>query len=66
MKDILTEISRIRVKNNDLWMKILKIALKKAPKATKRLLKRITANDKEVSSLTGALSDENQRKKDRN
>lgn len=47
--DALGEIGLIRANNNWLWMKILAIALEAAPKQTRKVLKEIKENDKEVS-----------------
>lgn len=55
---ILGDIEFTREGNNHLWMKVLGIALRHAPKETKDILRDIRANDLEVSRLTGILADE--------
>jgi hypothetical protein len=47
---LLNEVETIRRNNNGLWMDILYLALKVAPKETKALLKRINRNDAGVTS----------------
>ena len=49
-------IKAIRVKNNDLWMEILKIALKSSPKETKKVLAKIGKKDKEICAELQKLS----------
>lgn len=51
------EISKIRVKNNDLWMQILEIALRSAPDATKAVLAQIKRNDTAVTELVAEIID---------
>lgn len=46
--DILDDVKSIRAKNNDLWMKIVAVALKADPITTKRLMRHIAANDSMV------------------
>lgn len=54
----LDQVHQIRVKNNDLWMEILQIALDFAPEETKAILARIKKNDRRITELFGALIDE--------
>ena len=49
MRDELEEIKKIRVRNNDLWISVLDIALKHAPDETKKLLAKIRMHDLMVS-----------------
>lgn len=58
MRDELKEIRKIRVRNNDLWMQILDIALRHAPEETKELLANIRLNDSDVSSMMENIIDE--------
>lgn len=58
MSDKVEEIRRIRVMNNDLWLQLLKIALKHAPIETKSVLADIRMNDQAISNLMGELVDE--------
>lgn len=46
--DILDDVKSIRARNNDLWMKIVAVALKADPIATKRLMRNIATNDRMV------------------
>ena len=58
MPDLVSEIEHIRAKNNKLWVAILRVALISSPVQTKRLLKEINQNDRNISELLGRLSDE--------
>jgi hypothetical protein len=53
----LKEIAKIRVKNNDLWMKILDIALRSNPQETKSVLCQIRRNDVAVTDLMARMVD---------
>ena len=55
-KDLLGSIKKIRVKNNDLWMEILAIALECNPIATKQIIKDIATNDTAVALTLGAIA----------
>lgn len=48
-------IKDIRIKNNDLWMDILRIALEARPEQTKMVLRQIKNNDKEISRNVGEI-----------
>lgn len=52
----ITKIGLIRARNNDLWMKLLEIALVTAPDETKEVLRQINENDRKVSDLLGELA----------
>ncbi len=53
-EDMLDHVTEIRVRNNDLWMGILAIALKADPKHTKKLIKAIAENDAAITlEMTG-------------
>lgn len=52
----INRIEKIRRANNGLWMMLLKIALESAPFRTKQVLRKIRANDLEISDLFGRLS----------
>lgn len=54
--ELIDHIQEIRKHNNILWMEILRIAIKSNPKKTKKILKKITNNDKLVSKFTEELS----------
>lgn len=55
-KRAVTKIGLIRARNNDLWMKLLEIALETAPNETKEVLRQINANDREISGLLTELA----------
>ena len=52
---ILEKVTKIRVKNNDLWMEILRIAINEHPVATRMIIKKIRKNDREVTKWLGKL-----------
>lgn len=53
---IINKIQKIRTKNNVNWMNILRVAMKYAPKQTKKIVKSINTNDKKIGSLISKLS----------
>ena len=53
---IINKIQKIRTKNNVNWMNILRVAMKYAPKQTKKIVKSINTNDKKIASLIIKLS----------
>lgn len=55
-EDLLDHITAIRVRNNDLWMGILSIALQADPVNTKRLMRTISKNDALIASELQAIS----------
>lgn len=48
-KTAIAHISRIRVKNNRCWMKLLALAVEARPKKAKEILAQIQKNDVEVT-----------------
>ena len=56
-EDMLDYITEIRVRNNDLWMSIMAIALEANPKATKALIREIAINDSEVTVAMRGIAD---------
>lgn len=52
---IINEIQKIRAKNNVNWMNLLKLAFKKDPKNSSKILSKITSSDKKISLLTTKL-----------
>lgn len=60
MTDHILEITRIRARNNGLWMAILELALKHAPTQTKQLLADIHLNDRKISDHVAEIIDEEQ------
>ena len=50
-------IERVREKNNTLWCDILRIALKKAPSETRKIMAEIRKNDETISQLFGRIAD---------
>lgn len=59
MREELEEIKKIRVRNNDLWLELVDIALKHAPVDAKRILAQISTNDRLVSDYVGDIVYEN-------
>ena len=53
---IVNQIEKIRSKNNKNWMDLLRLALTKAPKESKLILKKINNYDKKISNLLKRLS----------
>lgn len=47
---LITHIQLTRSRNNVNWMEILRIAMKHAPEETKRVLRRVLDDDKDISS----------------
>lgn len=56
---IINEIQKIRARNNKNWMDILRVAVKYAPKSTKKIIKKINLDDKKISKLVQKLSSRN-------
>jgi|TARA_Y100000389_G_C17467486_1_gene526966 hypothetical protein len=52
---IVNQVKKIRTKNNTCWMELLKLALEYAPEKSKKVLKEINKNDKQITSLIGKL-----------
>lgn len=56
-EDMLDHVTEIRVRNNDLWMGILAIALKADPEHTKELMKAIAKNDADITMEMMGIAD---------
>lgn len=54
-EEIISYIAGIRQSNNRLWMDLLRLAFRHAPKDARRIMKKITKNDKEISRWTSRL-----------
>lgn len=54
-RDTLLDIEEVRRMNNVLWMSIVSIAIKWAPRETKKVLKEINENDRKISELWKCL-----------
>jgi hypothetical protein len=52
---IIQRIALIRAGNNLLWMRLLRIAFQHAPDDARKIMKKITKNDREVSKWTARL-----------
>jgi len=52
---IISQIEKIRKKNNVNWMNILRIAIKYNPKTTKQVMSKIYSDDKKISTLVKRL-----------
>lgn len=61
MREELEEIKKIRVRNNDLWISILDIALKHAPEEAKAVMESIRRNDILIAGYVGDILDEDRR-----
>jgi hypothetical protein len=49
--ELVDAMERVRVRNNTLWMDIIRLALEVAPERTKAILRDIQANDTAVAVL---------------
>jgi hypothetical protein len=54
---IVEQITRIRARNNGLWMGLLELALETSPRRAKLILQAINHNDREISLLLGGLAE---------
>lgn len=48
-KTAITQIERIRVRNNKLWMQLLRIAVEANPAKAKEVISKISKNDREIT-----------------
>ena len=53
--NIVKKIELARSKNNKNWMDLLRLAIEKAPKQAKQILKRINYQDKNISKLLSKI-----------
>ena len=53
---IISQIEKIRSKNNVNWMNILRLAFKLDPDGAKKIMKKINYDDKKISQLLNKLS----------
>jgi hypothetical protein len=53
---IISQVEKIRAKNNKNWMDILRLAFKYAPREAGTLMKKINSADKKISILLKKLS----------
>tara|TARA_B100000767_G_C19615831_1_gene471886 strand:+ start:73 stop:267 length:195 start_codon:yes stop_codon:yes gene_type:complete len=53
---IISEIEKIRSKNNVNWMNILRLAFKLDSQSTIKIMKKINYDDKKISNLLNKLS----------
>jgi hypothetical protein len=54
--EIIDTITKIRIKNNFPWMRLLEIALKHAPDETRAVLREIYDNDHDIGDLLRDLA----------
>ena len=54
---IISQIEKIRSKNNVNWMNILRLAFKLDPKNATKIMKKINYDDKRISKLLNKLSE---------
>lgn len=57
-EQIVNEIQRIRSVNNGVWMNLMRLALRVAPKEAKAFFNEITDNDQKVSALLRQLANQ--------
>lgn len=48
-KMAITRVTRIRARNNLLWMRLLALAIEARPRKAKEIIQKISKNDKEVT-----------------
>ena len=53
---IISQIEKIRKKNNVNWMNILRIAFKNNPRATAEVMSKIYSDDKRIGALVKKLT----------
>jgi hypothetical protein len=56
-EDFIGQIAAKRGRNNGLWMRLLEIALRSAPKETKVVLREINMNDRAISELLEKIAE---------
>ena len=54
-QNIISQIEKIRSKNNVNWMNILRLAFKLDPISAKKIMKKINYDDKKISVLLSKL-----------
>ena len=54
-RKIFKDIEKTRSKNNKNWMDLLRLAVKKAPKESKSILRKINKQDKSISKLLSKI-----------
>ena len=52
---IVKQIERQRARNNKNWMDLLRLAVKKAPKETRNILKKINTQDRKILNLLSKI-----------
>lgn len=55
--EIISEIEKVRTKNNVNWMDVLRLAFKTSPNEAKKLMKKINYEDDRISELFKKLSE---------
>ena len=55
-QNIISQIEKIRTKNNVNWMNILRLSFKLDPKASVKIMKKINYDDKKISNLLNKLT----------
>jgi len=56
--ELIDRIQVIRTANNSLWMRLLKLAFKHAPKEAAEIMQGITKNDAAINALSRELGEE--------
>ena len=52
---IIRDIQIVRARNNKLWMDILRLAFREAPKEAVAVMRQISKNDQEINKLSAEL-----------
>lgn len=55
-EDQLNEVRLMRAQNNDLWMRIVAIALEHAPEEVKPVMREIESRDRAITAIWGILA----------
>jgi hypothetical protein len=54
-KMAITAIERIRVRNNRLWMNLLRLAMEAQPLKAREIVTKISKNDREITKWLGRI-----------
>ena len=52
---LITDIQKVREKNNKLWMDLLRLAFKYVPKEASEIMRKISTNDSKINKLSTLL-----------
>jgi len=54
-EQLITDIQKVREKNNILWMNLLRLAFKHAPKEAADIMSKVSSNDSKINKLSRQL-----------